>query len=111
MHMTDTEQKVVMSALAKRGDKTSPAKASRKSPARKLNHLQDEVYREMMLLEGGRPGSEMGLALALLRAVVQCGSFRDQSDFAEWLKMICPLGLSMIEVSLGESSKCSLNVR
>lgn len=107
MHMADKKPP----APAKRGGKKSPAQANMTSRARKLNHLRDEVYREMMLLEGNRPGSEMGLALALLRAVVQSASFCDQSDFAEWLKAICPLGLSMIEVSLGETSKCSLNTR
>jgi hypothetical protein len=38
--------------------------------SRRLTHLQDEVYREMLRPEGGRPGAEMGLALALLRAWV-----------------------------------------
>ena len=30
--------------------------------------IKDEVYRQMFLLEERRPGAEMGLALALLRA-------------------------------------------
>ena len=30
--------------------------------------IKDEVYRQMFLLEESRPGAEMGLALALLRA-------------------------------------------
>lgn len=73
-----------------------------------MNHLKDEVYREMLLLEANRPGAEMGLALALLRAVVQSDSFSDHQDFGGWLKAVCPLGLHMIEVSLGEGSKCDL---
>jgi hypothetical protein len=73
-----------------------------------MNHLKDEVYREMLLLEVNRPGSEMGLALALLRAVVQSDSFSEHEDFVGWLKTVCPLGLHMIEVSLGEGSRCNL---
>lgn len=73
---------------------------------RKMNHLKDEVYREMLLLEVNRPGAEMGLALALLRAVVQSQAFADQEDFGEWLKTTCPLGLQMIESALGEGFKC-----
>jgi hypothetical protein len=72
-----------------------------------MNHLKDEVYREMLLLEMDRPGSEMGLALALLRAIVQFESFCDQEDFREWLTAVCPLSLHMIEASLAEGSKCN----
>ena len=73
-----------------------------------MNHLKDEVYREMLLLEVNRPGAEMGLALALLRAMVQSDSFSEHEDFGGWLKTVCPLGLRMIEASLGEGSKCNL---
>ena len=74
-----------------------------------MNHLKDEVYREMLLLEVNRPGAEMGLALALLRAMVQSDSFSEHEDFGGWLKTVCPLGLRMIEVSLlGAGSKCNL---
>jgi len=76
-----------------------------------MNHLKDEVYREMLLLEVNRPGAEMGLALALLRAVVQSESLSDHQDFGEWLRVVCPLGLQMIEVSLGEGCKCDLEPR
>ncbi len=84
------------------------APVSRLSQVRKMNHLKDEVYREMLLLEVNRPGAEVGLALALLRAVVQSDSFSDHQDFGDWLKAVCPLGLHMIEVSLEEGSKCDL---
>ena len=73
-----------------------------------MNRLKDEVYREMLLLEVKRPGAEMALALALLRAVVQCVSLSDQEDFAAWLRTVCPVGLQMIEDSLGENCKCDL---
>jgi hypothetical protein len=73
-----------------------------------MNRLKDEVYREMLLLEVNRPGAEMGLALALLRAVVLSGPLNDQKEFGEWLRTVCPLGLHLIEASLGKSSVCDL---
>jgi hypothetical protein len=73
-----------------------------------MNRLKDEVYREMLLLEVNRPGAEMALALALLRAVVQCLSLSDHEELAGWLETVCPIGLQMIEDSLGESCRCGL---
>src|ERR1700740_736041 len=89
-------------------DKTS-APVRRVSQVRKMNHLKDEVYREMLLLEANRPGAEMGLALALLRAIVQSESVTEQAEYREWLKTICPVGLHMIEAALGERCKWDLN--
>jgi hypothetical protein len=86
-----------------------PAAVSSVSQVRKMNHLKDEVYREMLLLEVNRPGAEMALALALLRAVVQSNASSDHEDFGEWLNSVCSLGLHMIEASLGEESKCNLD--
>ncbi len=83
------------------------APASEVSQIRKMNRLKDEVYREMLLLEVNRPGSEMGLALALLRAIVQSESFSNREEYEGWLKTVCPLCLHMIEASLGEGSKCT----
>ena len=92
--------------------------SARKTPApsdisqsRKMNHLKDEVYREMLLLEVNRPGSEMGLALALLRAVVQSETFPNQAEFGEWLNTVCPVGLKMIEAALGQGRKCDIESR
>ena len=80
----------------------------RNSPQiRKANRLKDEVYREMLLLESNRPGSEMGLALALLRAIVQSESLVHHEEFREWLKTVCPVGLDMIEASLSRGLKCN----
>lgn len=80
----------------RRGARTTPA-----------NRLKDDVYREMFRLEVDRPGSEMGLALALLRAVIRFQSLPQESEFGEWLKMICPIGLRMIEEALQEHSICN----
>ena len=90
-------------------DDKTPAASRRVSQVRRANHLKDEVYREMLLLEVNRPGAEMGLALALLRAIVQSESLSEQGEFRDWLKKICPVGLRMIEVSHGERCKCNLN--
>ena|SRR5215472_16418391 len=95
-------------SIAKPEGKT-PAEAGRVSQSRKANHLKDEVYREMLRLEVNRPGAEMGLALALLRAIVQSESLTEQAEYGDWLKTICPVGLQMIEAALGEGCKCELN--
>jgi hypothetical protein len=63
----------------------------------------------MLLLGVNRPGAEMGLALALLRAMVQSESLIEQAEYRDWLKTICPVGLRMIEAALGERCKCGLN--
>jgi hypothetical protein len=94
-------------STAKPDDQT-PAQPSRVSQVRKANHLKDEVYREMLRLEVNRPGGEMGLALALLRAIVQSESLAEQAEYREWLKTICPVGLRMIEAAPGEGWKCEL---
>ena len=92
-------------------DQNNPAPCSSDSQARRANRLKDEVYREMLLMEVHRPGAEMGLALALLRAIVQSESQAQQQEFRNWLKTICPVGLRMIEVALGKQCKCDLEER
>lgn len=82
--------------------------ARRRTQIRKMNRLKDDVYREMLLLGVNRPGAEMGLALALLRAVVLSQSLPEPEDFSEWLKTTCPVGLRMIEITLGEGFMCDL---
>jgi len=71
--------------------------------SRKLNRLQDEIYREMFLLESKRPGSEIRLALALLRAIVASERMTNREELRNWLATICPRCLQMIEDALGES--------
>jgi hypothetical protein len=63
----------------------------------------------MFLLESHRPGAEMGLALALLRAYVHADSLTNPDEMRDWLKTICPIGLHMIEDSLGECLPCNLH--
>ena len=70
------------------------------SRSRQANRLMDDVYREMFLLESRRPGAEMGLALALIRAGVKADSLPENREVWRWLKRVCPICLTMIEESL-----------
>ena len=56
----------------------------------KLRELKDEVYRQMYRLEEGRPGAELGLALALLRAWVATDSKPEGAGNREWLRRCLP---------------------
>jgi hypothetical protein len=62
--------------------------------------IKDEVYRQMFLLEESRPGAEMGLALALLRAWLTSESKTRNDEEREWLKQVSPICLEMIETAL-----------
>ena len=62
--------------------------------------MKDEVYRQMFRLEESRPGSEIGLAVALLRAWLDSDSKPESSEDRDWLKKISPICLEMIETSL-----------
>ena len=75
--------------------------------SRKEDRLKDEVYRQMYLLESHRPGSEIQLAIALLRAVVHAESTPGCQEISAWLKTICPIGLRMLEASPNNRSQCS----
>jgi hypothetical protein len=72
-----------------------------------INRLQDTVYRQMYRLEARQPGSEMGLALALLRVIVASQRLTDRRELGDWLKEICPIALKMIEDGLDRYSECS----
>ena len=52
------------------------------------------------VLEECRPGAEMGLALALLRAWMAADSKPASDEEREWLKKISPICLEMIEAEL-----------
>jgi hypothetical protein len=62
--------------------------------------LQDEVYRQMFRLEEGRSGSELGLALALLRAWIATDSKPEGAGNRKWLSKVSPICLQMIETAL-----------
>jgi hypothetical protein len=54
----------------------------------------------MFRLEERRPGAEMELALALLRAWLAVDFKPDDSKEREWLKKVSPICLQMIETAL-----------
>ena len=70
------------------------------SGRRKSVQLKDEVYRQMFRLEECRPGAEMGLALALLRAWLAYDSKPESGQERDWLKKVSPICLQMIETVL-----------
>ncbi len=79
----------------------------RKSVARPVSsrhmrgeRVKDEVYRQMFLLEERRPGAEMGLALALLRAWLAVESRPASDEERDWLKKVSPICMDMIEAVL-----------
>jgi len=67
------------------------------SSSRRCERLKDEVYRQMYRLEACRPGAELALAIALLRAWIASDSEPNLPESREWLKKICPICLPMIE--------------
>ena len=64
--------------------------------------IKDEVYRQMFLLEEIRPGSEIGLALVLLRAWLDADSKPAGDEERDWLKKVSPICVKMIEAALQE---------
>ena len=78
-----------------RADRPIEAKMRNKS-----EDLKDEVYRQMFLLEESRPGAEMGLALALLRAWLAVESSPASDEEQDWLRKVSPICLEMIEAVL-----------
>ena len=63
-------------------------------------HVKDEVYRQMFRLEERRPGAELDLALALLRACLAIESQPASNEESDWLKKILPICLEMIEAGM-----------
>jgi len=70
---------------------------------RRTTQLKDEVYRQMFRLEECRPGAELGLALALLRAWAAVDSARVRGDDRDWLRKVTPICLQMIEAAENEA--------
>lgn len=70
------------------------------SPSKRNERLKDEVYRQMYRLEASRPGAELALAIALLRAWVASNTGTEMPQSREWLMKICPICILMIEEAL-----------
>jgi hypothetical protein len=64
------------------------------------DRAKDEVYRQMFLLEERRPGAEIGLALALLRAWLAAASNPATDDQQTWMLKVLPICVNMIEAAL-----------
>jgi hypothetical protein len=69
------------------------------SRPRRSEPFKDEVYRQMFRLEASRPGAEMDLALALLRAWMAADAHPDDVEERQWLNKICPICIFMIEAA------------
>ncbi len=67
---------------------------------RGILQLKDDVYCQMFRLEERRPGSDMGLALALLRAWIATDCNPEAGEDRDWLRKVSPICLQMIEASL-----------
>ena len=71
---------------------------------RRNEQFKDEVYRQMFRVEASRPGAEMDLALALLRAWQAVDAKSESGEERQWLRKICPICLEMIEAALRPGS-------
>lgn len=58
--------------------------------------LKDEVYRQMLRVEAGRPAARLGLALALLHAWISLEPQNADSEPRQWLRAISSVCLRMI---------------
>lgn len=83
------------------GKRTAPALAVR---CHRGERVKDEVYRQMFRLEESRPGAELGLALALLRAWLAAGCNAQAGAEKDWLTKVSTICLEMIEASLQKGS-------
>jgi hypothetical protein len=74
------------------------------SSSKRSDRLKDEVYRQMYRLEASRPGADLSLAIALLRAWIASDSEAEIPQEREWLTKISPICLLMIEASQNVSN-------
>ena len=70
---------------------------SPKVSAKTIGRLKDEVYRQMLRLEAGRPAAQLLLAMALLRAWMALEEQPADCEARRWLRQIAPVCLPMIE--------------
>ena len=71
--------------------------SSRSALQSACGELKDEVYRQMFRLEASRPGADISLAVALLRAWVAAASGREMLGVRSWLRKISPICIFMLE--------------
>ncbi len=92
---------------------TSPRRdaAPASSHGRRSEQFKDEVYRQMFRLEANRPGAEMDLALALLRAWQVVDTKPENGEERQWLRKVAPICMEMIEESLRQSDTASHSIQ
>lgn len=87
-------------------------KVESRSKSVRRNHgeeLKDEVYRQMFRLEACRPGAEVKLAIALLRAWLESSTGAKMRGSRQWLNKISPICIVMIEAA--QQASCACNQR
>lgn len=67
-----------------------------KVTARAIDRLKDEVYRQMLRLEAGRPAARVLLAVALLNAWTTLERQPAGCEPRQWLRKLSPVCLRMI---------------
>jgi len=72
---------------------------SRKVSTRAIDRLKDEVYRQMLRLEAGRPDARFDLAVALLNAWTVLDQHSPQCEPRQWLRKLSPLCLRLIQAA------------
>ncbi len=70
--------------------------------------LKDEVYRQMFRLEAGRPGADLELAVALLRAWMALDQTPKTSPDRLWLRQVCPVCIALLESAGGAQLSCNV---
>lgn len=70
----------------------------------RTGRLTDEIYRQMFRVEESRPGAEIALTLALLRAWLEISSRLSTEEERDWLKKVSTLSLEMIEPATDKDS-------
>jgi len=78
----------------------------RKVSAKTADRLKDEVYRQMLRLEAGRPSAHLLLAVALLKAWITLDQQPLDCEPRKWLRKVCPVCLRMIEATCPAAGAC-----
>jgi DNA-directed RNA polymerase specialized sigma24 family protein len=78
----------------------------RRSPVGAADPLKDEVYRQMLRLEAGRPAAQLALAVALLQAWTALDQQPADSEPRQWLRTICPVCLRLIQAACRANDAC-----
>jgi hypothetical protein len=63
---------------------------------RAADRLKDEVYRQMLRVEAGRPAAQIPLAVALLQAWMMLEEQPCESEARQWLRTVSPVCVRLI---------------